>query len=124
MTTEDGGVSAVFERRGELVPVGTARLQAVDTVHAMTIHKSQGSQFDAVAVLLPDASSPILTRELLYTAVTRAQSHLTLAGPEARIRAAVCRPIARASGLEDRLWGWTSPTGLECELPHPPAPTV
>ncbi len=106
---EDGGVSAVFERRGELVQVSTARLQAVDTVHAMTIHKSQGSQFDAVAVLLPDASSPILARELLYTAITRAQGQLTVAGPEASIRAAVSRPIARASGLEDRLWNWIGP---------------
>ena len=48
--------------------------------------------------------SPILTRELLYTAVTRARSRLILAGTEAAIRAAVARPIARASGLRDRLW--------------------
>ena len=71
----------------------------------MTIHKSQGSQFDAVAVLLPEASSPILTRELLYTAVTRARQRLTVVGPEASVRAAVDRPIARSSGLESRLWG-------------------
>ena len=49
------------------------RLGAVETVYAMTIHKSQGSQFDTVAVLLPAPSSRILTRELLYTAVTRAR---------------------------------------------------
>ena len=68
---------------------------SVDTVHAMTVHKSQGSQFDAVAVILPDADSPILTRELLYTAVTRAQRQLTVVGTEDSIRAAVARPIAR-----------------------------
>jgi exodeoxyribonuclease V alpha subunit len=70
----------------------------------MTVHKSQGSQFDTAAVLLPDPDSPILTRELLYTAVTRARSHLMLVGTEESIRAAVDRPIARASGLRQRLW--------------------
>ena len=76
-----------------------ARLGAVDTVYAMTVHKSQGSQFGTAAVLLPAASSQVLTRELLYTAVTRAQSRLILAGTEETIRAAVARPVARASGL-------------------------
>ena len=69
----------------------------------MTIHKSQGSQFDAVAVVLPEPTSPILTRELLYTAVTRAQRHLIVLGTEESVRAAVGRPIARATGLRDRL---------------------
>ena len=54
---------------GTTVEISPRRISAVDTVHAMTIHKSQGSQFDAVAVVLPDPTSPILTRELLYTAV-------------------------------------------------------
>jgi exodeoxyribonuclease V alpha subunit len=71
----------------------------------MTVHKAQGSQFDAVAVLLPDPGSPILTRELLYTAASRARQRLILAGTEATVRTAVGRPIARASGLRERLWG-------------------
>jgi exodeoxyribonuclease V alpha subunit len=71
----------------------------------MTIHKSQGSQFDAAAVLLPEPGSRILTRELLYTAATRARHRLILAGTEEMIRAAVGRPVARASGLGRRLWG-------------------
>ena len=100
-----GRVTAVFERRGELVEVSPSRLGSVETVHAMTVHKSQGSQFAAVAVLLPAADSPILTRELLYTAVTRATQRVTLAGTEAAVRAAVARPIARASGLREALWG-------------------
>jgi exodeoxyribonuclease V alpha subunit len=70
----------------------------------MTVHKSQGSQFGTVAVLLPDPASPILTRELLYTAVTRARHQLILAGTEESVRAAVSRPIARASGLRRLLW--------------------
>ncbi|HWB71792.1 MAG TPA: exodeoxyribonuclease V subunit alpha, partial [Egibacteraceae bacterium] len=102
---QQGRLRAVFERRGALLEVSPTRLEAVDTVHAMTVHKSQGSQFRAVAVLLPAATSPILTRELLYTAVTRAQTQLTLVGTEASVRAAIYRPIARASGLSDRLWG-------------------
>ena len=96
-------VAAVFERRGELVRVAPTVLSAVETAYAMTIHKSQGSQFTSVAVLLPDPTSPILTRELLYTAVTRARERLTVVGTEASIRAAVTRPIARASGLRAAL---------------------
>ena len=98
-------MSAAFERRGELVEFSPTRLAAVDTVYAMTIHKSQGSQFDTAAVLLPDPTSPILTRELLYTAVTRARERLILVGTEEAVRAAVARPVARASGLRWRLWG-------------------
>jgi exodeoxyribonuclease V alpha subunit len=105
IATESGRVTAAFERRGEVVEFSPSRLAAVDTVYAMTIHKSQGSQFAAAAVLLPDQSSQILTRELLYTAVTRARERLILAGTEAAVRAAISRPVARASGLRWRLWG-------------------
>jgi exodeoxyribonuclease V alpha subunit len=73
----------------------------------MTVHKSQGSQFDTVAALLPEPDSPILTRELLYTAVTRARHRLLLAGSEEAIRAAVTRPVARSSGLRRWVWGET-----------------
>jgi exodeoxyribonuclease V alpha subunit len=97
----DGRVMASFER-GLVSP---SRLGTVDTVYAMTIHKSQGSQFGSAAVLLPEDGSRLLTRELLYTAATRAQSRLILVGSEQTIRAAVDRPVARASGLAARLWG-------------------
>jgi exodeoxyribonuclease V alpha subunit len=96
-------VGAAFERRGEVVTVRPTRLSAVDTVYAMTVHKSQGSQFDTVAVLLPPSTSQLLTRELLYTAVTRARRRLILAAPLETIQAAVQRPAARASGLAARL---------------------
>jgi exodeoxyribonuclease V alpha subunit len=101
----DGQVSAAFERGGRIVEFSPTRLAAVDTVYAMTVHKSQGSQFDTAAVVLPEPSSQILTRELLYTAVTRAREELILVGSEEAIRAAVARPIARASGLRSRLAG-------------------
>ena len=105
VTSPTARPAAAFERQGEIALFSPSRLAAVETVYAMTVHKSQGSQFDTAAVLLPDPASPILTRELLYTAVTRAQTHLILAGTEEAIRAAVERPIARASGLRRRLWG-------------------
>lgn len=98
---EPTGVAACFEG-GVLSP---SRLSGVDTVYAMTIHKSQGSEFDSVAVTLPPPASRVLTRELLYTAVTRARRRLLLAGTEESVRAAVERPVARASGLTGRLWG-------------------
>ena len=97
--------SAVFERGGELLSFSPLRLGAVETVYAMTIHKSQGSQFDTAAILLPPPSSRILTRELLYTAVTRARERLVVVGTEEAVRVAVGRPVARASGLRGRLWG-------------------
>ncbi len=102
---EAEGARAVFERGGELLRFSPLRLGAVETVYAMTVHKSQGSQFDTAAVLLPSVESRILTRELLYTAVTRARRELILAGTEAAVRHAVARPVSRASGLRERLWG-------------------
>jgi exodeoxyribonuclease V alpha subunit len=96
---------AAFERGGVIAQVSPTRLAAVDTVYAMTVHKSQGSQFKTVAFLVPIADSRLLTRELLYTAVTRAQERLILVGTEGSIRTAVERPITRASGLRGLLWG-------------------
>ena len=101
----DGRVAAAFARGEETIEHSPSRLGAVDTVYAMTVHKSQGSQFAGAAVLLPSPESRILTRELLYTAATRAQRRLILAGTEESVRAAVGRPVARASGLGRRLWG-------------------
>lgn len=90
---------------GDLVrQVAPSRLDQVESWWAMTIHKSQGSEFPHAVVSLPAVGSPILTRELLYTALTRAKDQLTIVGSEASLRAAIGRPIARASGLRDRLW--------------------
>lgn len=79
------------------------RLAEVDTMHAMTIHKSQGSQSAEVTVLLPPEDSQLLTRELFYTAVTRAQSRVRVVGSEAEVRAAIDRQAVRATGLGRRL---------------------
>ncbi len=90
---------------GALRALSPSRLPPHQTVFAMTVHKSQGSEFDDVAVVLPDERSPLLCRELLYTAVTRARHSVTLYGSEAAVRAAVARRVERASGLGELLWG-------------------
>jgi exodeoxyribonuclease V alpha subunit len=90
------------ERLKEFAP---GRLDAVETMHATTIHKSQGSQADRVTVLLPDEASRLLTRELFYTAVTRARHHVRVVGSEAAVRAAVGTRAERATGLRLRLAG-------------------
>ncbi|MBN2192422.1 MAG: exodeoxyribonuclease V subunit alpha [Polyangiaceae bacterium] len=82
-----------------------ARVPAHETVFAMSVHKSQGSEFDEVAVVLPKSSSRLLTRELLYTAVTRARERVTLFAAPESLRAAVTRTADRASGLRELLWG-------------------
>lgn len=79
------------------------RLPAHEDALAVTIHKAQGSQFDRVAVVLPPASSPVLTRELLYTGVTRARSAVTLVARPDILALATRTPTLRASGLRDRL---------------------
>ncbi len=99
----EGGLVAVFGRGGTPIPVSLVRLGAVRPLHAMTVHRSQGSQFARISVLLPPAGSPLGTRETLYTAVTRATDHVRVVGsPEALVEA-VGRPAARATGLRDRL---------------------
>jgi exodeoxyribonuclease V alpha subunit len=82
------------------IPV--TRLPEVDTVHALTIHKSQGSEYDHVIVVLAEGKSRILTRELLYTGITRAKSRLTVLGSRNAIEHAVCASVRRATGLNRR----------------------
>ncbi len=81
----------------------TGRLADVETMHAMTIHKSQGSQAEEITVLMPPEDSRLLTRELFYTAVTRAKVKVRVVGSEAEVRAALGRRAVRASGLRLRL---------------------
>ena len=81
------------------------QLPAHQTVYAMTIHKSQGSEFERVMVILPDHDTPLLTRELIYTAVTRARRSLVIHADPELLRVAVSRRIQRSSGLRDALWG-------------------
>jgi exodeoxyribonuclease V alpha subunit len=104
VTVRDGGrVLVAFPDPQGVRLVGPGQLPSIEGVQAMTIHKSQGSQFKRVMILVPPEDSRLLTRELLYTAVTRAESDVTLVGSEQSIRDAVTRPVVRASGLRNRL---------------------
>ncbi len=100
----DADLVAYFSTGGEPARVPLGRLGDARPMHAMTVHRAQGSQFTAVTVLLPAASSPLGTRETLYTAVTRAETSVAVMGSEAAIRAAVAHRVQRASGLRARLY--------------------
>jgi exodeoxyribonuclease V alpha subunit len=96
----DGVLVAAFGQGLSPVLLPPTLLASVETVHAMTIHRSQGSQYDTVSVVLPPVESSLLTRELLYTAVTRARRHVRLIGTDEALRAGVERRVLRASGLQ------------------------
>ena len=101
---ESGQLRACFRQSdGGIRAVALSRLPPVEPVFAMTVHKSQGSEFDEVLLVLPAEDSPVLSRELLYTAVTRARERLSLWGSPALLGRAVTRSGQRASGLRARL---------------------
>ncbi|MGH8940386.1 MAG: ATP-binding domain-containing protein, partial [Actinomycetes bacterium] len=99
------GSLVVALSRGSDAPrlLAPTRLPDCDTMHAMTVHKSQGSQAKEVTVIMPPPESRLLTRELFYTAVTRAQDKVRIVGTEAAIRDAIDHRVQRASGLVERL---------------------
>jgi len=99
VTRQDGSLAVAFPRGREARLVHPSQLSEVQTVYAMTIHRSQGSQYDAVSIVLPEARATLLTRELLYTAITRARSRVRILGTEESVRAGVRRQVLRASGL-------------------------
>ncbi len=80
------------------------RLPEHETVYAMTVHKSQGSEFDHVILILPDKDYPLLTRELIYTGLTRARQKVSIWGTEPVLTTAISRKIERSSGLREALW--------------------
>jgi exodeoxyribonuclease V alpha subunit len=101
----DGGRQAWFPVEDGVRGLAPPMLPEHDKVYATTVHKSQGSEYDEVFLVLPMEDSPLLTRELLYTAVTRAKGKVTILGPEAVVRAAVTRKGKRVSGLGELLNG-------------------
>ena len=102
--TAPGTLKVWFEREdGSLKGYQPYRLPACETVFVMTIHKSQGSEFGEVLVVLPTTESPLLTRELIYTAVTRARTKVLVASNQAIFNATVNRKISRSSGLHEML---------------------
>ncbi|UNB51483.1 exodeoxyribonuclease V subunit alpha [Mycolicibacterium sp. YH-1] len=99
----EAGLRAVVAGTDAPLSFGTGRLSDVETMHAMTIHKSQGSQAAEVTVLMPPVDSRLLTRELFYTAVTRAKTKVRVVGSADEVRAAIDRRAVRATGLASRL---------------------
>jgi exodeoxyribonuclease V alpha subunit len=101
-----GGTPRVYFpfSNGELRCISSTRLPAHETVYSMTTHKSQGSEFERILFLLPATDTEILTRELIYTGITRAKSAVEVWGNEEVFRRAVERRIERSTGLRDRLW--------------------
>jgi exodeoxyribonuclease V alpha subunit len=89
---------------GTLRPVSPHRLPEHESAFALTVHKSQGSEFDHVLLILPDQDSPVLSRELLYTAITRARKRLTIWATPSIMETALRRETIRETGLRDRLW--------------------
>ena len=80
------------------------RLPQHQTFYAMTVHKSQGSEYSTVVVILPDKDSPLLTRELLYTAVTRARNRVIVIANEPQLEVAIRTRSVRQSGILESLW--------------------
>jgi exodeoxyribonuclease V alpha subunit len=121
----DHGVSgvptavAVFTRADTMVPFPIAPLRGTLAIaYAMTVHKAQGSELDQAALILPETDMPLLSRELIYTAVTRARRSIVVVGRRALLEQAIARPLARSSGLAERL----AARGVLPESPPAPEP--
>ncbi|MFI3156860.1 MAG: exodeoxyribonuclease V subunit alpha [Methylococcaceae bacterium] len=107
LVADPAGKLMVFFQRadGSIKKYLPARVPHCETVFAMTIHKSQGSEFEEVLIVLPEAINPVLTKELLYTAITRAKKTVKLLAGEAVFTAAVRQKIERVTGLVDKFNG-------------------
>lgn len=99
----DDGPLAVLQTASGVLSLSPWRLSDIETMHAMTVHKAQGSQAENVVVIVPPPRSRLLTREMLYTAVTRAARHLTIVGSRDAVFGAVQTTAQRSSGLAERL---------------------
>ena len=98
------GDAAVFTAPdGTVRSISCSRMPSHETAFAMTVHKSQGSEFEEVALVLPHTPARVLTRELIYTGITRAARRVTLAGAAEVLVAGCAARSARASGLRDRM---------------------
>ncbi|MFP5383165.1 MAG: exodeoxyribonuclease V subunit alpha, partial [Gammaproteobacteria bacterium] len=103
---EAGGALRAFfvQPDGSVRRVALNRLPAHETAYAMTVHKSQGSEFGHIALVLPAQDAPVLTRELVYTGITRARTGVTIWAPRDVLARAISRRVQRTSGLRDALW--------------------
>jgi exodeoxyribonuclease V alpha subunit len=96
---------AVFDSALGVLRFDPVQLVDIQTAYAMTVHKSQGSEYDTVVMIMPPITSPLVGRELVYTGVTRAKKHLLVVGSEATVRLAAETPARRMTGLTESLVG-------------------
>ena len=109
------------DNNGDRKTVSPSRLPQHETFYAMTIHKSQGSEYSTVVVFLPDVDSPILSRELLYTAITRARERVIIVANEEQLSVCVARRSVRQSGMRDVFWHKpVAPLKVDKPKPEPP----
>lgn len=99
----EGEFEILFDRKEEF-KLSTTRLQDYELAYANTIHKSQGSEYDHVAILLPNEANPLLSRELLYTAITRAKKSIVIYAKEEIVVDAVKKVVSRNSGIKTKIW--------------------
>ncbi|MDZ7715027.1 MAG: exodeoxyribonuclease V subunit alpha [Balneolaceae bacterium] len=94
----------MFLKDGGTVYIAPSRLPDFDIAYALTIHKSQGSEFGKVALIVPDEHSKLLSRELLYTGISRARKAINIYGSSKVFKKGIQREIHRSSGLKNKLW--------------------
>jgi exodeoxyribonuclease V alpha subunit len=95
---------AIFPRGDNFVAFRFEALRdSVELSYAMTVHKAQGSEFDSIAIVLPEKPVAVLTRELIYTAVSRSRTSVVIVGDESTLKQAIATCVERFSGLADRL---------------------
>jgi exodeoxyribonuclease V alpha subunit len=105
-SAEAGELRVYFPgQEGRLHKYSPARLPAHQTVYAMTVHKSQGSEFDRIVLVLPERHLPVVSRELLFTAITRARNKVEIWGRRQVFEQSVATSAERHSGLRVKLWG-------------------
>jgi exodeoxyribonuclease V alpha subunit len=103
--TTSGELRVFFRgEEGDVLNFAPGRLPAHEPAFALTVHKSQGSEFRDALLILPEKDAPVLTRELLYTGVTRVREMVEVWATEQILRQTIERKIERSSGLRDRLW--------------------
>lgn len=103
MKDVNGKLKVWFEINKELVGYAPSLISNAETAYAITIHKSQGSEFNDVLILLPEADLPLLTKELIYTAITRTRVHVTIQSSQNILLGAIQKSVERGSGLKYRL---------------------
>ncbi|HET6527959.1 MAG TPA: exodeoxyribonuclease V subunit alpha [Balneolaceae bacterium] len=101
---DNGDLKVFFEHEKSFRSISPTRLPAHETAYALTIHKSQGSEFDEVVLILPANHSKLLSRELLYTGLSRARTKITIVGNKAIFAEGIKAHFTRSSGLRDILW--------------------